>query len=276
MKAHKLLLIFSLFLVVGIISCNKDNNTPTPQPSGTVLPAVITYIRSVSPGKTVTLVNKFEYDKQDRISKVEAELFDNGESRGFKTTLTFTYTSKYIATDLTRTDMELGNSRQTYYFQDSAIYYAEKLIRLDTNNHALSYHSYNNRTSYAFTYDQDGNAKNITIVTRPTQNTGQTNQTYTLTSGPYNGIFRNVKTPAWYITSQMGPGSIWDITFSLGELSYQHLKNNCIKSVETNEHIIYEYDYTYNSDHYPTQITRNPNFDGGEYVRYEIEYTPSL
>lgn len=272
----KLLFLAGLFLTVVLISCNKDDDNQDPQPSGAILPSVITYTKSASsmPDAVVnTAVIKFEYDIRDRISKMHSELFDNGVSRGFASTLAFTYNDNgNITTDLTRTDAVNLSDRTLFYCTESEVVRTgnqNSTIKIDQNLRALNYRSYNNTTNYEFAYDAAGNATSITTKLIE----AQTTHVYTLKPGQSNGVFRNVKTPAWYITTQMGTGSTLDAFFGLGEIAYQHLTNNCIESIEVDGNIVYEYNYTYNSDNYPTQIIRNPNFTGGEYVRYEIEYT---
>lgn len=274
----KPLLLFAAVLLFAIVfvACDKGGNDPRPQPSGAILPSVITYTRGASAIPNVcTVINKFEYDVQDRISKIHSEIFDNGVSRGFVTTFTFTYNGGDITTVMTRTDIPGEEISADRFLQlGSEIIANGNLsapIKINAGLYALNYRGNNNWTDYEFTYDNKGNAVTFTAISRTTPDREST--TYNLTHGQSNGVFRNVKTQAWYITSQMGVGASMHEYLALGELAYQQLTNNCIKSMEVDGQKVYEYNYTYNSDNFPTRIIRNPNFDGGEYLRYDIEYT---
>ncbi len=271
MKALILCVAAAFFMALS--SCGKNEGTTEPDPSGAILPSAITYTRSTSPmpGNVMSVVTDYEYDVRDRIGKIHSEIFDNGVSRGFVSTLTFIYDGEnHIRTVLTRTDIPWEEvDHYDYYKQGSdIIFYNAKPIEIDEGLRALNYRSIDNKTDYEFTYDAEGNATSVKVLALQTQTSG----TYALTPGEANGVFRNVKTPAWYLTTQMGAGSIHNMAFDSGELAYQQLANNCVRSAEVGGETVYEYNYTCNGDNYPTQIVRNPNFDGGAYVRYDIEY----
>ncbi len=267
----RILLVTAVVLFLTLSSCGK--NEAEPQPSGAILPSVITYTRSTSPmpGDMISVTVKYEYDIRDRISKVHSEIFDGGISRGFVTTLAFIYDGvNHIRTVLTRTDIpgEEVDHYDYYRLGSEIIFYNAKPIEIDGGSRALNYRSIDNKTDYEFTYDAEGNATSVKVLALQ----AQTSETYALTHGESNGVFRNVKTPAWYLTTQMGAGSIHSMAFDAGELAYQQLAKNCIRSAVVGGKTVYEYNYTLNGDNYPTRIVRNPNFDGGPYVRYDIEY----
>lgn len=260
-------------MAYALVSCNKENEEPEPepQPSGAILPAVIsyTYGGTATPDGLKSKTLKFEYDNQDRISKIHSEIFDNGVSRGFITTISLEYSETRLTVTHTRTDLSWAD-RYFYEISGTEINDSRHVsMKLNEDAHVLYYQRWDNHRVYEFTYDADGNATSIRGLQVAT---GEVKEDYALTPGKANGVFHNVKTPAWFITSQLGSGSLFDLVLGIDELAYMQLTNNCTRAEEVNGETVYEYDYTCNEDNYPTQIIRNPNFTGGEYVRYNIEY----
>lgn len=271
MKLKKLLFALNaLFLVICISSCDKDNDSEINK-DGIWLPSIIVYNYgssiSIPKDKLSTITKKIEYDSENRISKINTTSILSGTVQDMIVTTIFVYNGDNIYTKTTRTDTDYEqiNVFEPKDFEimiDGAPTYNERYkIRLDDHFRVLKYHV-NPRKPVVdfkeFTYDVNGSA--ISIATHPWQD--ERIETSLLLNDELNGVFRNVKTPAWYLTTQL----------DLGVIGYQNLNNNCIKTM-VGSNVLYEYKITYNTANYPTKIIRNSiGVDNAGVLSYEIEY----
>lgn len=114
------------------------------------------------------------------------------------------------------------------------------------------------------TYDENGNAVSYTYHPWHDERTN----TLLLKYDDKNGIFRHVKTPSWFLVTQIG-----------GDIAYQNLYNNCIaygeasQMNENSENAYYGYQYTYNSAGYPLEISQIPGtMISNSYLGYKVLY----
>jgi hypothetical protein len=164
---YLLFIIMVSFMTYALVSCNKENEEPDPEPqSGSaILPSVITYSKSASTMPEAgmkTYVIKFEYDAYDRITKMHSEYFIDGipVNHDFIPMQTFTYDliNNGITTIITRPDAP----------------------------------------GVEFAQGEVMTARDIRTAAT---------EKYILVPSQGNGIFRNVKTPAWVQYFSNGQGS---------------------------------------------------------------------
>lgn len=279
MKINLLLLASGLFLATAFISCDNDDDDNNQPVYKEVVPSKITYNYGTStstPNDTKSIEYTFEYDDQGRISKYSYEYFDNGVSRNFVTTTALEYNGHNIKSVTTRSDTE-QNWTTSFSLTGSEIKTNQtdrNPIKLDLKHRPLSYGTHaSGEEKYRryFVYDsyEAYNSYGNTILYTWHPNQDDTTQQFLFIYDNKNGIFKNVTTPTWYIATQIG-NQLY--TENLGGLEYRNLVNNCTEAREIGGETIYTYINTYNSDNYPSKITRDPNYDGGEIISYEIEY----
>ncbi|MDR1170920.1 MAG: hypothetical protein LBL24_00540 [Bacteroidales bacterium] len=108
-----------------------------------------------------------------------------------------------------------------------------------------------------YTYDSSGN---ITETTWRYKNDPA--NTRTMKYDDKKGIFSNIKTPAWIL---------WDI-LDIGGINNPWFFVNNITELQRNN-VLEKYEYTYNSDNYPTAIKITEYYtDGEEQIDVTIEY----
>ena len=120
---------------------------------------------------------------------------------------------------------------------------------------------------YDFTYDDNGNVSHY--VSKPYQpfNPNYERETlYELEYDDKNGVFRNVKTPSWFLVTQ------------IGEIAYLSLYNNCVinRDKESAFGAHYYYEYAYSSAGFPKNISRHlVEISYNTITSYEIYYIES-
>ena len=279
MKKNNLLVILSLSIITLFAGCNADyidnqerineENLETKSGETEALENVLPVCIVTNTGNAFLVdghisYDFFKYDKLNRI--VEINSFSNNDS-----ILTFvSYESDKIEVVKVYSD---GQNKVTVYNYDGSTVVAEgeKPIYIDEKQQVTSYtkerpyasYDYNGKVS--FTYDENGNVSTHTSYLWNDERT----RTETLKYDDKNGIFRNVKTPSWFLVTQ------------IGEVAYQSLYNNCILSGEGEAPMDgdllsfsgYGYEYTYNSANYPEKISRTyAGIVSNSYLGYEIYY----
>ena len=274
MKKNNLLVILSLSIITFFTGCSMDAiDNESPQSvdivaSDNVLPVCIVTNSGRVLSKNHINYNFFKYDELNRI--VEIKSLSTNDS-----ILTFvSYESDKIEVVKVYSD---GQNKVTVYNYDGSTVIAEgeKPIYIDEKQQVTSYTkerpyaSYDYNGEVSFTYDENGNVSSYTSHLWNDERT----MTETLKYDDKNGIFRNVKTPSWFLVTQ------------IGEVAYRSLYNNCILSGEEipfqtrmNGDIYdsfsgYGYEYTYNSANYPEEISRTyAGIVSDSYLSYEIYY----
>ena len=210
----------------------------------------------------------FEYDSLSRIIQIRRVSAKD-------TVLTFiSYENEKIRTESIDTK-EPGKRSVAVYSYDGLQVKVEGEPPIHINE-KLQVTSYINKnwlgSEFSFTYDEKGNVSTQTFHPWEDERT----ITNTLKYDDKNGIFRNVKTPSWFLVTQIG-----------GEIAYQNLYNNCIARGEEihmkNISLVsshYEegtaflgYLCTYNSIDYPVKIDQIPVgiiYDAS--LSYQISY----
>ena len=210
----------------------------------------------------------FEYDSLNRIIQIRRVSVND-------TVSTFIlYEDDKIRTESIDTK-EPGKRSVAVYSYDGlqVTVEGEPPIHINEKLQATSYINKNwSGSEFSFTYDEKGNVSTQTF--HPWQD--ERTITNTLKYDNKNGIFRNVKTPSWFLVTQIG-----------GEIAYQNLYNNCIARGEEErmknislvsshyeEGTAFEgYLCTYNSVDYPVEIVRvSVGIVGNGSLSYQISY----
>ena len=269
-KSHFLYATVMLLAVFSVACDKKDDLSPA---TGKWLPSRIVYTSqaaaSVPDVQPSVITYTFEYDDRNRIVKIHSTCILYGQIQNMIQTTALTYDEDKITATTIRTDMPEFEYKQQFAFagseiriDDAPLYNERYKIKLDGNDRALRYNRLPQGVGHYFidfTYSDAGNAESITWY--PVAGDDRT-ETYTLVCDSLNGVFRQVATPAWYLTTQL----------KCGGLEYQNLVNNCIRCAAQG-HTLYEYENTYNAAGYPVEIVRNAvGIDGTDQVSYRIEY----
>ena len=267
MKNISLFTIISLFIISLMSGCNAeeglngypDEENKENEESGRVLlpSKIITYSSTLFSPSRISFV-ALEYDSQNRIICIEYVY--NGEK--YKT-VKVSYENDDINTEeLLQSDPEYKVVK--VYRRDGmqVLINGKEDIGIDNNLQAVHVE----QDMYGpcnFTYDDNGNAISYTYHAWSDERTRTVNFTY----NNDNGIFRNVKVPSWFLTTQL-------YNFVVSEenkITYQSLYNNCATSSE-NGYDLYKYEYTYSED-YPIKINEIPvGVVSNSSMSFEVEY----
>ena len=225
---------------------NKDGGNNNESDKKLLPLKIITHISSIlTYSENGSSCQIFEYDKQNRITCIK------NTNYGIEgVTIKIFYENDNIKTEETHPDNPQSKIIKTYRHDGMKILVdGEVLINVD-NNLQATHIEQGEYGPFYFTYDENGNAMSYTYHAWNDERTQTVNFTY----NEDNGIFRNVNTPSWFLTTQI----IKYISSENNKIIYQSLYNNCATTADENGHIFYKYEYTYNSDGYPTKVEEVP------------------
>ncbi|MDR1170916.1 MAG: hypothetical protein LBL24_00520 [Bacteroidales bacterium] len=244
-----------LILSVGLFSCSKDNDDDNPDAS-VYLPK-----RMYGTHKGNQWNATFAYDSQNRLVSSTVE--------NKQTTLTVSYPANG------QYEIKVSHSGDDSY----TLYTAEETGNI-VEIKEIEY--YNGRTGdpeeyyytvengrivnwiytgemESYTYDSSGNITEMTWTSQRSSLQG----TQTMKYDDKKGIFSNIKTPVWIL---------WDI-LDIDQINHPLFFVNNITELKDNGELDETYEYTYNSDNYPTAIKITGYYgDREEQIDVTVEY----
>ncbi|MDR1170919.1 MAG: hypothetical protein LBL24_00535 [Bacteroidales bacterium] len=258
MKKLSFVFLSILILSVGLFSCSKDNDDDNPDAS-VYLPKKM-YGTYIGDQWNAT----FAYDSQNRLVRSTAVNRDGGS----ETVLTISYPANG------QYEIKISSGSNDWHRMYTAketgnIVEVEKTDRYNGIAEEPEEYYYTvedgrivNRISddgiINYTCDSNGNITESSWIYRdhPADVT-------TMKYDDKKGIFSNIKTPAWILWSILDIDQIDDPWFFVNNIT--ELKDNGVLDVK--------YEYTYNSDNYPTAI-KITEYDGDreELIDVTIEY----
>jgi len=291
MKKSNVFVILSLSIITLFAGCgtgDMDGEIKTGKPeaentvvSDDILPVCIVtkYTQPLAVNPHSYHYSYFKYDSFNRIIEIE-------NVRSYGTTKTsISYEDDKITVEKIDPDRPDNKEITIYRYNGSTVVIEEEQqeiymsrlsqININENLQVTSYIELNGPMSsypavgyeFDFTYDENGNLSRY--VRQPYQPYPQSYERatlYELGHDDKNGIFRNVKTPSWFLVTQ------------IGEIAYLSLYNNCTinRDIESAFGAHYYYEFAYNSAGFPENISRHlVEMSYNELTSYEIYYSES-
>lgn len=225
----------------------------TPISDAKLIPFAITSHSGAISSPRTDQVSRFTYDDQKRIQTIVWQNITVGANMPISTS-TFEYGENQITVTKTSSDEAVETKVTVYQIRDGKVYADDAdPIAIDNAGRAVRYN---------YVYDAKGNITSYDYF-------GDQERNQTVEYDNANGVFRYVNMPSWFLSAYL--------MVMYGELN---LYNNALNVWPTaymghDYEPRINYEMTYNSDDYPTQITLSPvNIIGGGYSSWEIEYVP--